>query len=341
MTLLLQRMALAALLAGIITVLVTPLVKSLAFRAGVVREPRNRDMHEKPTPLWGGIAMFVGFSISVLALRPLAGQEIAVAVGKGEHPILGILLGGTFVAVMGLLDDKFDLSPKVQALSLLIGGLIAALLGARIPGVTNPLAPLPAAGQPYTSENYIALPFWLSIALTMLWVFFAAKTFDFLDGLDGLAAGVCAIAATTMGLMAAMKGEVAVALMAAALVGACVGFLRHNYNPASIFMGTVGSFFLGFMLASLSIVGAYKLPAAIAVAVPLLVLGVPVFDALYVVGRRILRGDRPTGADKTHIHHRLLERGLNTRQAVWTVYALTAGMCLVALLLAWNWRDKG
>lgn len=337
MTLLLQKMGLAALLAAVITILVTPLVKTLAFRAGVVRAPRSRDAHQQPMPLWGGIALFVGFTVTVLVLRPVAGQELAVAVGKGEHPILGILLGGTLVAVMGLLDDKYDLSPKIQATSLLLGGLIAALLGARVPGITNPLALLPSGAQAYTSEQWFPLAFPVSVLVTIIWVFVAAKTFDFLDGLDGLAAGVCAISATTMGLMAASKGEVAVALMAAALVGACVGFLRHNYNPASIFMGTVGSQFLGFMLAALSIVGAFKLPAAISVVVPLLVLGVPVFDGLYVIGRRISRGQKPQIADKTHIHHRLLDLGLNAKQAVWAVYGLTAGSCLIALLLAWNW----
>ena len=170
----------------------------------------------------------------------------------------------------------------------------------------------------------------------MIWVFLVAKTFDFLDGMDGLASGVCAICAMTMGLMAASRGDVAVAVMAAAIGGAALGFLRYNYNPASIFMGTVGAFFLGYMLAMLAIVGALKIPATISLFVALLVVGVPVFDGLYVTARRVVERKAPTHPDKTHIHHRLQQRGLSVRQVVLTVYAITACCCLAALLLAWK-----
>jgi UDP-GlcNAc:undecaprenyl-phosphate GlcNAc-1-phosphate transferase len=288
-------------------------------------------------PLWGGLAMFAGFMLTVFAIRLWTGQELAVAVGRGQHPILGILLGATIIAIVGLLDDVKDLKPSHQTLAMLFGGLVAALLGARVEGITNPFAPLPSNQHAYSAANWIELPLWLSLTLTVVWVFLVAKTFDFLDGLDGLAAGVCAIAATTMGLMAAAGGrpDSAVAVLAAALAGACIGFLRHNYNPASIFMGTAGAQFLGFILAMLAVVGTFKIQAAISLIVPPLVLGVPIFDALYVVARRILQGKSPTKADKTHIHHRLRDRGLSVRMAVWTVYGLTASCCVLALLLTW------
>jgi len=275
--------------------------------------------------------------VTVLLLRLWSGQELSVAVGRGQHPILGILLGAIVIVAVGLLDDVKDLKPSYQMLALLGGGLIAALLGARIEGVTNPFAPLPTDQQAYSAKNWIELPLWFSLVVTMVWVFLVAKTFDFLDGLDGLAAGVCAIAATTMGLMAAAGGkpDFAVAILAAALAGASFGFLRHNYNPASIFMGTAGAQFLGFILAMLAIVGTFKIQAAISLIVPPLVLGVPLFDALYVVGRRILQGKNPTAADKTHIHHRLRARGLSVQKAVWAVYGLTATCCVLALLLTW------
>lgn len=329
-TMLLYKMGIAAICAAVLSVLATPLVKRLAIRAGVIRYPRDRDVHSGGMPLWGGLAMFIGFMVTVLLLRPLlVHQELTVQVGRGNHPILGVLLGATLIAVVGLLDDKYDLPPSKQMLSLLGGGFVAALMGARIEGLTNPFAEqmhLPA---------WVPLPIWLSVTVTMLWVFLVSKTFDFMDGLDGLAAGVCAIAASTMGLVAATRGETAVALMAAALSGACVGFLRYNYNPASIYMGTVGAQFLGFVLAMLAIVGTVKLPTAVALAVPLLVLGVPVFDGLYVVGRRLVQGKGPTVADKTHIHHRFRDRGLSVKKAVWAIYGLTAGGCALALLLAW------
>ena len=338
-TSLLLKMGFAALFAAIIVVLTTPLVKRLAVRFGVIREVRGRDSHEHPIPLWGGLAMVAGFFVTVLLLRPLAGQELTLAVGRGEHPILGILLGASLVAAFGLMDDKGDLKPWQQMFSLLGGGLIAALLGARIEGITNPFAPLAGVNGHgvYTSQNYIELSKTFSVLVTMVWIFLVSKTFDFLDGLDGLAAGVCAIAATTLGLVAAARGEIAVALMAAALGGSCLGFLRHNYNPASIFMGTVGAQFLGFVLATLSIVGASKIPAAISIVIVLLVLGVPVFDGLYVVGRRVLLRQKATVADRTHIHHRLRDRGMSVKQAVWAIYGLTAVCCCVALALAWMW----
>lgn len=334
---LLFQMLVAAVVAGGITVLSVPLVIRLAQQFGAVRAPRARDVHEKPMPMWGGVAMLAGFLVAVLAARLLTGTELAVSVGRGHHPILGILLGAVFIAVVGMLDDhpKSDMSPRWQTLSIIAGALIAALCGARIEGLTNPFAPPHAAGA-YNASNYIELPIWFSYFLTLAWAFLATKTFDFLDGLDGLAAGVCTITAFTMALLAAFGGrnDVAVALMAAALAGASLGFLRYNYNPASIFMGTPGSQFLGFVLAMLAVVGTLKIPAAISLVIPLLVLGVPVFDGLYVAARRIYQKKSPTVADKTHIHHRLRARGLSVRQAVWAIYGLTAATCLLALFLA-------
>ena len=328
------KMLVAAGISGLLAVAIVPLVKKLAFRFGAVRAPRERDVHSGTIPLWGGIAIAAAFMLTVLTMRLWNGHELAVAVGKGAHPILGILLGAAIIGIVGLLDDKYDLKPSYQTLGMLAAGLVAGLLGARIEGITNPFAP-PSGGADYSFKNWIPLPFPASIGLTMVWTFLVTKTFDFLDGLDGMAAGVCAIAATTMGLMAAYGGrqDPTVAIMAAALAGGCIGFLRHNYNPASIFMGTVGAYFLGFILAMLAVVGAFKAPAAISVALPPIVLGVPIIDAFYVAIRRILRGESPTKADQTHIHHRLRRGGLSVKSAVWTVYGLTAACCLLALAL--------
>lgn len=335
---LLQQMALAAAVAGLVTLLATPVVKRLAFAAGVIKHPRDRDVHTTPTPSWGGIAIALGFFAAFVGLR-LFGQADALEparnphlpeplLGIAPHPIVGILVGGAIIGALGVADDRWDLSPKWQALGLMLSGLVAALLGARIVGVSNPIPGLLHVG-PYLPLGVLSVP------LTVFWVFLATKTFDFLDGLDGLASGVGAIAAGTMGLIACKQGEPAVALLAAATMGASLGFLRYNYNPASIFMGSVGSYVLGYLLAMLAVVGTLKVPAAVSVFLPLMVLGVPVFDGLYVTGRRLARGQRPTAADQTHIHHRLTQRGLSVRQAVWTIYGLTAGACLCALLLVW------
>ncbi len=348
-------MGYAALLASAVTILLTPSVKKLAFRAKAIKIPRVRDVHSEVTASWGGIAMVVGFFAAFVGLRlfgnlpsPIVSDtrpHVQPLFGIPTHPILGILLGALIVSFIGALDDlttigakdvegkSLGLSPKLQTLGLCFAGFVAALFGARIEGVTNPLPSLIHVG-PYLSLG------WFSVPLTMLWVFFATKFFDFLDGLDGLAAGVSAIAAMTMGIMAAFSRnpEPTVALLAAATFGAAIGFLRHNYNPASIFMGTVGSYFLGFMLSMLAVVGAFKVPVAAAVLLPLIVLGVPLLDAFYVIGRRVAQGKKPTEADNTHIHHRLTERGLTVKQAVWTIYGLTALTCFIALVLVWLGR---
>ena len=162
------------------------------------------------------------------------------------------------------------------------------------------------------------------------------KTVDAIDGLDGLAAGVCAISAATLALLAAASKQPespTLALLAAAVVGSCVGFLRHNFNPAKIFMSTVGAQFLGLMLASLSILGTIKVAAAISVAIPLLVLGVPIFDYAVVLGKRAADRAPLTKADRRHLHHRLIDRGMSKQQAVWVIYACTAACCAVAVLI--------
>lgn len=355
---LLGPMALATLLAGAVTILITPPVKQLAFQARAIKFPRSRDVHTLPTASWGGIAIVIGFFAAFVGLRIFGNDSLPSPIspdpsrphlqhffGIEPHPILGILLGGLIVALIGALDDMttigpkdsegkaLGLSPMLQFLGLLLAGFVAAVLGARIEGITNPFPNLIHTG-PYLSLG------WFSIPVTMGWVFLATKTFDFIDGLDGLAAGVCAISATAMGIMAALgrTPEPTVALLAAALVGSAVGFLRYNFNPASIFMGTVGSYFLGFILSMLAVVGAVKVPVAAAVFLPLIVLGVPVFDGLYVVGRRVAQKKKPTQPDNSHIHHRLTDRGLNVRQAVWVIYGLTLATCLVALLLVWLGR---
>lgn len=330
----LLNMVFAALISGTIAALITPYIKVLALRFKAVREVRARDSHDSEMPLWGGLAMFIGFAAVVLLMRPfLTHHEYALAVGKGEHPIAGIMIGAAIVAFIGMLDDKIDLKPWQQMGGLLLAGFVAASLGARIDGITNPFAP-PSPEGVYDARNYIDLKMF-AVPLTMLWYFIATKTFDFLDGLDGLASGVCAIAATTMGLIAAAKGDEAVALMAFALAGACFGFLRHNYNPATIFMGSVGSFFLGFVLAGLAVVGTAKVPTILAVVVPGLVLGVPILDGFRVAAVRVLRGKNPLAADKTHIHHLLVDRGLSVKQAVLVIYGITTALCLAALVFVY------
>jgi len=295
----------AAIVAAIVTGLVTPFVQRWAEKHGLVDQPSARRINAAPMPRAGGIAIYIGFVAAVLLTVTM--RQFSKA---GQHTwspqIIGVLVATTFAAFIGLLDDVKDLPAKWQALALIGGGLILAAFGVRIEGVTNPFGPSGVPYDPYL--NWHAFNYGTSIAGTLLWVFVVTKTVDAIDGVDGLAAGVCAISATALALMAVQltKPEFAtLALIAAALAGACLGFLRHNYHPAKIIMGTVGAWTLGMPLAAVSILGSFKIAAAVSVLVPVLVLGVPIFDYVHVLTRRILARAPLTIADKRHLHHRL------------------------------------
>jgi UDP-GlcNAc:undecaprenyl-phosphate GlcNAc-1-phosphate transferase len=328
----------AFLIAAFVTAFLTGPVKRLAIRFGAVAIPRKRDVHSTPVPRWGGIAMYAGFVVT------LALVYVWIYFDRTHFPwrwpqlmqFLGVILGATVVAISGVLDDKFELSAIWQTLALIFAGIVLIQFGVRIDGVTNPFAHVGPVFHRNVYDPRTWLPFsrfWADFC-TLLWVFGVAKTVDFMDGLDGLAAGISAISAATMALMAAQAGQYEVSVIAATLVGVCLGFLRYNYNPASIIMGTVGAQFIGFILASLAIIGTFKMAAAVSVALPILVLGVPIFDGVRVLVHRTLHGEPVTQADRSsHIHHILINRGLSHRQAVWVIYGIAALFCAIALIL--------
>lgn len=306
-----MRIALLTFLIAMVSAaLITPAVRAFATRMGVIDQPDDRRVHRKPTPRWGGIAIYISFWLAVI--------PIAVWLKSWSHAPNAILILGTIIALVGMYDDKRQVSAFWQMVVLLSIGVALALFGIRIEGVTHPLAPL--MPSEYRPEYWLPLGIW-SIPVTALWVFVVTKTVDAIDGLDGLAAGVTAISASTLTLMAVSEKQLAIAIPAAALAGACVGFLRHNINPASIFMGTVGAQFIGFVLATLAVVGTFKVAAAISVLVPLLVLGVPFFDAFFVVSRRVLARQPLHKADMRHFHHWLVGH-LGHRRAVVVIWMI-------------------
>jgi len=316
---------LAIVISLVASYLLTPLVGKLAWRFGAVDHPGERRVHTAPTPRFGGVAIYVAFVAAVL-ISLWASKSVA-----HYEQIAGVLIAGSIVAAVGVLDDKYNLSPLFQIIGILAATCVLVKYGIKISYVTRPFG-----GHSLIVLGALAFP------VTAVWVFGVTKTVDLIDGLDGLAAGICAIAATTLLLMAiqAQAKETALAgsfhnvtLMAGALLGASLGFLRHNYPPAKIFMGTVGSQFMGFVLASISIVGAFKVATLVAVAVPVFALGVPIIDAAFVVFRRF-RERRPVHlADKTHVHHRLLDRGLSHGQVVLIIYGVTIILSAAALTL--------
>lgn len=316
-----------------VTWAVTPWVIKIATRCGALAIPRDRDVHDTPTPRWGGVAIYLGVLIAVVLTVSYRHHITHGAFGWSRH-LAGILIAGTFIGLFGMLDDLKDLSARWQILAILAAGGILIAFGVRVEGLTNPFVSQKL--NSYNPARWFELSLPLSIAATLFWVFLVTKTVDAIDGLDGLAAGVCAISAASLALLAAASHQTegpTLALLAAAVVGACVGFLRHNYNPARIFMSTVGAQFLGLMLAALSILGTFKIAAAISVLVPVLVLGVPIFDYGIVLVRRAASRAPLTAADRRHFHHRLLDKGLTKQQAVWVIYGCTAVLCVAALII--------
>jgi len=309
----------AAIVGLVVALLLTPKVRGFAVRKGIVAHPGGRRVHTRATPLLGGLAIFGGF---------FAGLIAAIAFDRNlllEPQYIGILIGGTFMAIVGVIDDKYELPGWAQALSILAGGGILVLAGVRIELITNP----------FKGGVILPLGWYFGIPLTIIWVLMVTKAVDCMDGLDGLAAGISAIAAATLMAMAiaASYRFKMTAVISGALLGACVGFLRYNYPPAKIFMGTSGAQFLGFMLAAISIWRAFKIATLVALATPVLLMGVPLFDTSFVVLRRILTGKKIHQADTSHLHHRLVNKGLSHRQVIWFIYALTTVTCAFSYLL--------
>ena len=294
----------------------TPLVRRFAFKIGAIDIPKdNRRMHKKPTPRIGGLAIIFGFTVATLCFA------------QPSRQLYGTLAGAAIIAVMGVIDDCKNLPAKLKFVIQIIAALVVVFAGdIKIDVFTNPN---------FLSDNpYWVLPEWLSVTLTVIWIVFITNAVNFIDCLDGLAAGVSAIMSISLVFISIRVGEYSIAILGIALMGSCFGFLPFNFNPAKIFMGDTGSTFLGFMLATLSIQGVFKSYAVISFAVPLLILGLPLFDALFAMIRRILRGQSPMTADRGHLHHRLVDMGFSQKQTVFILYAISGVLGITAVLLA-------
>lgn len=307
-------LSLAALLAAALVALIsTPVVRSLAFRVGAVDVPKDaRRMHDHPIPRMGGLAIFFGFILSVLIFLPLTPE------------LRGMLLGSVVIVILGIFDDIFSLPALPKFLVQIMAALIAVLQGNRIDFLSNP--------NIFSKEAFWELG-WLSVPITVLWIVGITNAVNLIDGLDGLACGVSTISSMTLLVIALIVAEPDVAILMAALSGACVGFLPYNLNPAKIFMGDTGSTFLGFILATVSIQGLFKFYAIISFAVPFLMLGLPIFDTCFAILRRVSHGQSPMSPDRGHIHHRLIDMGFSQKQAVAVLYIISAILGLSAVVL--------
>ena len=297
------------MLAMFVSYVLTPYIKKLAFKIGAVDRPDNRKVHKKIMPRLGGLAVYIAFMIGCVASMEITWD------------IFGILLGGTLIVALGVADDVYQLPAKVKLLGQIAAACVLVIFDIRIEWVNNPLG------------GYFYLDM-LSIPFTIFWVISFTNVVNLIDGLDGLAAGVSAIASLTVILVSVQMGYFHVAILTAALAGAIIGFIRYNFNPATIFMGDTGSMFIGYMLAAISVYGAVKTAATIALIVPAIALGLPILDTAFAIMRRYVNGRPIFQPDKGHLHHRLLATGMSHKETVLFMYGITAVLCIGAVLWA-------
>lgn len=297
------------LLAMLVSFVLTPYIKKLAFLIGAIDTPDNRKVHSKIMPRLGGLAIYIGFVIAVIASLEL------------NMDIIGILVGSAIIVTVGVLDDRYALPPKVKLLGQIAAAAALIPFGIQIEWVNNPFG------------GYFYLDY-LSIPVTIFWIISFTNVVNLIDGLDGLAAGVSAIACITVILVSVQMDYFHVAMLTSALAGGIVGFIRYNFNPATIFMGDTGSMFIGYMLGAISTFGAVKTATTVALIVPAIALGLPIMDTAFAIMRRYTNGRPIFQPDKGHLHHRLLAMGLSQRQAVLLMYAISGALGVGAVLWA-------
>lgn len=296
----------------VLSILLTPFVKKLAIRWGVVDKPEARKVHTSLMPRMGGLAIYLSFLITYIILLELHLFEPV-------RFINAFMLGSLVIVLTGILDDKYQLSPKVKFIGQIIAALIIVFYGEKVHTLNIPLF-----------DESLNLG-WLGIPITILWIVGVTNAINLIDGLDGLAAGVSMIAASTLFVVSLLMGNFIVATILIALIGSIFGFLFFNFHPAKIFMGDTGSLFLGFSLATLSLLE-FKQVTIITFVLPVLILGVPIVDTLFAMLRRYINHVPITMPDKNHLHHRLLKKGFSHRSSVLIIYGISAVFGLLAIL---------
>ena len=300
--------------AAVLSYFFTPPVKNFAHKVGAIDVPKDaRRMHKKPIPRLGGLAIYGGFLCSILIF------------GQLDETMLCVLLGAAIIVALGIFDDVLALGAKLKFVVQIVAAAIPVCIGDLQIGLFTNLNPL--SDTPFVHLGILAVP------VTIIWIVGITNAVNLIDGLDGLAVGVSSIAAITMLAVALLTGNMPIAITMAALAGACIGFMPYNLNPAKIFMGDTGSTFLGYMLATVSIMGLFKFYAVISFAVPFLILGLPIFDTANAIIRRVAAGRSPMSPDRGHVHHKLIDMGFNQKQAVAILYAISATLGLTAVVL--------
>lgn len=311
------RIAIAFAVALIVSLLASPFAIKLAHKIGAIDVPRDtRRVHKKPVPRLGGVAIVIGFMVSFIIFTDIA------IIKK-----LGIIVGSLVIVACGIYDDTKGVTPKQKLLAQFIAALVLYFSGIGIKYVTNPFA-----GELIRFDHGIMSI--IGLIISIVWIIGITNTINLIDGLDGLAGGVAAIASMTLGYIAFLNGRMEVAVVTFVLAGACIGFLPFNFNPAKTFMGDTGALFIGFILAAISVDGSLKSAAAITTLIPIIALGLPIFDTTFAILRRYFNGKPIMQADSGHFHHRLLSLGLHQREAVMMMYLITAMLGGSSILFA-------
>lgn len=306
----------AFLTSFITVVLVTPLLIKFAVKIDFVDRPTERKKHKTPIPLLGGVGIFLGFMIGYILF-----------VDHIEKRSVAIIFSSFLIILIGIIDDwyktkskEFPVFPRLMV--QIFAAIIIYASGIRFSGFTNPF-----------THMYIVLPVWLQFILTIMWIFGVTTVINFSDGMDGLAGGLCTISGSTLFIVALFMGQTVSAMMSILLVGASIGFLRYNRYPARTFMGDSGANFMGFILAVIALDGAFKNATLISIFIPILALGLPIFDNIFVVVKRFLSGKPVYKADATQLHHRLLKAGLTPKQVVFVLYLLSMCLNLTSIII--------
>ena len=324
------------LLSFIISFIMTPFARRLAIRTNALDVPKDeRRMHTKPIPKLGGLSIFVAATVAILLVKfvflPLVLNYLEAntiyynreEIIEGMQKLTAVLVGGTLIFLVGLFDDYNNMKPWIKFLCQIGCAVIAYIMGIRVDIMF---------GHTFSAESMLSVI--ISVFVTIIWIVVITNTINLIDGLDGLAAGVAAIAAISIGYTAYIHGMYAVTFSMMAVAGAAIGFLPFNFHPAKIFMGDSGSLYLGYMLATISIIGPVKSATIVATIVPVLVLGMPIFDIVFAVLRRLINKKPIMVADKAHLHHRLIATGFSVRRSVLMLYGISAIMGIAAVVFS-------
>lgn len=321
----------------IISAFFIPKIIRLAIKYDSVDKPTHRKVHRKIIPLWGGIAIYLAIFLTI-GIYFLFSNYFKTSLFMNSFflgkKLLGLFLGSTFLLLIGIIDDKRGLPPKIKLLGQIIAVVIILVFGVRMIGVTIPFF-----------NKYIVFPYLISVFMTLIWVIAIINSVNFVDGLDGLAAGIAFISSISFFIIAffkppqssflfAIKVSYFICIISVIVAGSMLAFLKFNFSPAKIFMGDCGSQFLGLMLASISIIGSFKGITAFTLFTPVLILTIPIFDTIFAVYRRLKKHVPISKADKSHLHHRLLALGLTPKQAVIILYIVSVLFSSVAIILS-------